>query len=88
MSARDGGKLKSLATHSVIVPTDRTDRAQELQHLSTHGGIGFERQLIKLQRQTLRRMVLRGGRVVKARAISNGRGPQAKRKATEPTVWV
>lgn len=36
MSARDGGKLKGLATHSVIVPTDRTDRAQELQLCIQH----------------------------------------------------
>jgi len=37
LSARDGGALKALADHNVIVPTDRTDRAQELhlciQHL-------------------------------------------------------
>jgi D-sedoheptulose 7-phosphate isomerase len=36
MSARDGGKLKAIATHSVIVPTDRTDRAQELQLCIQH----------------------------------------------------
>jgi D-sedoheptulose 7-phosphate isomerase len=36
MSARDGGRLKALATHSVIVPTDRTDRAQELQLCIQH----------------------------------------------------
>jgi len=36
MSARDGGKLKALATHNVIVPTDRTDRAQELQLCIQH----------------------------------------------------
>jgi D-sedoheptulose 7-phosphate isomerase len=36
MSARDGGKLVTLATHSVIVPTDRTDRAQELQLCIQH----------------------------------------------------
>lgn len=36
MSARDGGKLKPLATHNVIVPTDRTDRAQELQLCIQH----------------------------------------------------
>ncbi|GAC1478541.1 MAG: D-sedoheptulose 7-phosphate isomerase [Gemmatimonadaceae bacterium] len=37
LSARDGGKLRALADHSVIVPTERTDRAQEIhlciQHL-------------------------------------------------------
>jgi D-sedoheptulose 7-phosphate isomerase len=36
-SARDGGALRTLADHSVVIPTDRTDRAQELhlciQHL-------------------------------------------------------
>jgi D-sedoheptulose 7-phosphate isomerase len=36
LSARDGGTLKTLATHSVIVPTDRTDRAQELQLCIQH----------------------------------------------------
>jgi D-sedoheptulose 7-phosphate isomerase len=36
MSARDGGQLKALATHSVIVPTDRTDRAQELHLCIQH----------------------------------------------------
>ena len=37
LSSRDGGKLRLLADHTVIIPTDRTDRAQELhlcvQHL-------------------------------------------------------
>jgi len=32
-SSRDGGKLAELADHSVIVPTTRTDRAQEV-HLN------------------------------------------------------
>ena len=36
MSARDGGKIKALAAHTVIVPTDRTDRAQELQLCIQH----------------------------------------------------
>jgi D-sedoheptulose 7-phosphate isomerase len=36
MSARDGGKLAKVATHTVIVPTDRTDRAQELQLCIQH----------------------------------------------------
>lgn len=36
LSAKDGGKLKALATHSVVVPTDRTDRAQELQLCIQH----------------------------------------------------
>lgn len=35
--ARDGGALRDLADHAVVVPTDRTDRAQEvhlcIQHL-------------------------------------------------------
>jgi D-sedoheptulose 7-phosphate isomerase len=35
-SARDGGALKALATHSVIVPTTRTDRAQELHLCIEH----------------------------------------------------
>ena len=36
LSAKNGGKLKALATHSVVVPTDRTDRAQELQLCIQH----------------------------------------------------
>jgi len=35
-SARDGGDLRSVADHSVIVPTDRTDRAQELHLCIEH----------------------------------------------------
>jgi D-sedoheptulose 7-phosphate isomerase len=35
-SARDGGKLRSVADHSVIIPTDRTDRAQELHLCIEH----------------------------------------------------
>lgn len=36
LSARDGGKLAPLATHNVIIPTDRTDRAQELHLCVQH----------------------------------------------------
>ncbi|MHB0947673.1 MAG: D-sedoheptulose-7-phosphate isomerase [Gemmatimonadaceae bacterium] len=35
-SARTGGELKALADHSVIVPTARTDRAQELHLCIEH----------------------------------------------------
>jgi len=35
-SARDGGKLRALADHSVVVPTSRTDRAQELHLCIEH----------------------------------------------------
>ena len=35
-SSRDGGKLAALADHSVIIPTDRTDRAQELHLCIEH----------------------------------------------------
>jgi D-sedoheptulose 7-phosphate isomerase len=35
-SARDGGKLRALADHSVVVPTDRTDRAQEVHLCVQH----------------------------------------------------
>jgi D-sedoheptulose 7-phosphate isomerase len=35
-SARDGGSLRALANHSVIIPTDRTDRAQELHLCIEH----------------------------------------------------
>lgn len=35
-AARDGGTLKALSDHSVIIPTDRTDRAQELHLCIEH----------------------------------------------------
>jgi D-sedoheptulose 7-phosphate isomerase len=35
-SARDGGTLRDLADHSVVIPTDRTDRAQELHLCIEH----------------------------------------------------
>jgi D-sedoheptulose 7-phosphate isomerase len=35
-SARDGGELRGLADLSVIIPTDRTDRAQELHLCIEH----------------------------------------------------
>ncbi|MGQ0713239.1 MAG: D-sedoheptulose-7-phosphate isomerase [Gemmatimonadaceae bacterium] len=35
-TARDGGKLKTLCDHVVIVPTDRTDRAQEIHLCMEH----------------------------------------------------
>ena len=35
-SARDGGKLRELVTHNVIIPTERTDRAQELHLCIEH----------------------------------------------------
>ncbi|HEX6048038.1 MAG TPA: SIS domain-containing protein [Gemmatimonadaceae bacterium] len=35
-SARDGGALRAVADHSVIVPTDRTDRAQEVHLCIEH----------------------------------------------------
>jgi D-sedoheptulose 7-phosphate isomerase len=35
-TARDGGPLRELADHSVIIPTDRTDRAQELHLCIEH----------------------------------------------------
>ena len=35
-SAKDGGELRALADHSVIVPTERTDRAQELHLCIEH----------------------------------------------------
>jgi len=35
-SARDGGTLRSLADHSVVIPTQRTDRAQELHLCIEH----------------------------------------------------
>jgi D-sedoheptulose 7-phosphate isomerase len=35
-SARDGGELRALADHSVVIPTSRTDRAQELHLCLQH----------------------------------------------------
>ena len=35
-SARDGGALRAVADHSVVVPTDRTDRAQEIHLCIEH----------------------------------------------------
>jgi D-sedoheptulose 7-phosphate isomerase len=35
-SARDGGALRALADHSVVIPTTRTDRAQELHLCVEH----------------------------------------------------
>ena len=35
-SARDGGQLRALADHNVIVPTTRTDRAQEIHLCIEH----------------------------------------------------
>ena len=35
-SARDGGALRGLADHSVVIPTSRTDRAQELHLCIEH----------------------------------------------------
>jgi D-sedoheptulose 7-phosphate isomerase len=35
-SARDGGPLRQLADHSVVIPTERTDRAQELHLCIEH----------------------------------------------------
>jgi D-sedoheptulose 7-phosphate isomerase len=35
-SSRDGGALRAVADHSVVVPTDRTDRAQEIHLCIEH----------------------------------------------------
>ena len=35
-SARDGGRLRALADHSIVIPTQRTDRAQELHLCIEH----------------------------------------------------
>lgn len=36
LSARGGGQIAELATHTVVIPTDRTDRAQELHLCIQH----------------------------------------------------
>lgn len=38
LTARDGGRVKGMATQTIVVPTDRTDRAQEL-HLAIQHAI-------------------------------------------------
>ena len=35
-AARDGGRLRALSDHMVVVPTDRTDRAQEIHLCMEH----------------------------------------------------
>jgi D-sedoheptulose 7-phosphate isomerase len=35
-SARDGGALRAIADQSIVVPTDRTDRAQEVHLCIEH----------------------------------------------------
>ncbi len=35
-SSRDGGALRALADHNVVIPTDRTERAQELHMCIEH----------------------------------------------------
>ena len=36
LAARDGGKLRALSDHMVVIPTERTDRAQELHLCIQH----------------------------------------------------
>ena len=36
LAARDGGKLKPLSDHMIVIPTERTDRAQELHLCIQH----------------------------------------------------
>ena len=36
LSARDGGRLRALADHCVLIPVERTDRAQELHLMIEH----------------------------------------------------
>lgn len=36
LSAKDGGALKHVADHTIVVPTDRTDRAQEIHLCIQH----------------------------------------------------
>jgi D-sedoheptulose 7-phosphate isomerase len=35
-SARDGGRLRALSDHAIVIPTERTDRAQELHLCIEH----------------------------------------------------
>ena len=36
LTKRDGGALRLLADHTIVVPTDRTDRAQEIHLCIQH----------------------------------------------------
>jgi D-sedoheptulose 7-phosphate isomerase len=36
LTARDGGALKAMADVALVIPTDRTDRAQELHLMIQH----------------------------------------------------
>jgi D-sedoheptulose 7-phosphate isomerase len=36
LSARDGGELRGFADHTIVIPTPRTDRAQELHLCIEH----------------------------------------------------
>jgi D-sedoheptulose 7-phosphate isomerase len=36
LGAKDGGALRALADHMIVVPTDRTDRAQEIHLCIQH----------------------------------------------------
>ncbi len=45
-SARDGGELRALADHIVVIPTSRTDRAQELHLCVEHLICDFVEQLM------------------------------------------
>jgi D-sedoheptulose 7-phosphate isomerase len=36
LSARDGGALRAAADHTIVIPTDRTDRAQEIHLCVQH----------------------------------------------------
>jgi D-sedoheptulose 7-phosphate isomerase len=36
LAARDGGKLRAIADHTIVVPTTRTDRAQEIHLCIEH----------------------------------------------------
>ena len=36
LPSRDGGQLRSIADHSIVVPTERTDRAQEIHLCIEH----------------------------------------------------
>lgn len=36
LAAKDGGKLRDVATHTIVIPTDRTDRAQEIHLCIQH----------------------------------------------------
>lgn len=61
-SARDGGELRDNADHNVIVPTERTDRAQEIHMCIQHAICDFVEQELLAGRLTIPAHTESGGK--------------------------